>query len=183
MGWVANAMPWLLYPKEWRSIHCIGGWVALRASLDGCRKSHPYRVSIPGPSSLQQVTIPTTLSQPTLVQVCLHKLCHITLNYITAKFHVVFTVHLVKQLKVLLDQHMHYILITKSINPTYVSAYNRPSSGGQSFLQTLHLLFNATSRAVHNAQLVQHNTGKLQHPCDNSIQDRTATNLYITANM
>jgi hypothetical protein len=36
-------------------------------------------------------------------------------------------------LKVLLDQHMHYILITKSITPTYVSAYNRPSSGGQSF--------------------------------------------------
>jgi hypothetical protein len=31
--------------------------------------------------------------------------------------------------------------------------------------------------AVDNAQLVQHNTGKLQHPCDNNIQDRTATNL------
>jgi hypothetical protein len=26
-------------------------------------------------------------------------------------------------LKVWLDQHMHYILITKSITPTYVSAY------------------------------------------------------------
>jgi hypothetical protein len=34
--------------------------------------------------------------------------------------------------------------------------------------------------AVHNAQLLQHNTGKLQHPCDDSIQDRTAFNLYIT---
>jgi hypothetical protein len=29
--------------------------------------------------------------------------------------HVVFTVHLVNQLNVLLDQHMHYILVTKSI--------------------------------------------------------------------
>jgi hypothetical protein len=39
-----------------------------------------------------------------------------------------------EELKVLLHQHMHYILIIKSITPTYVSAYNRSSSGGQSFL-------------------------------------------------
>jgi hypothetical protein len=38
-----------------------------------------------------------------------------------------------------LDQHMHYILITKSITPTYVSAYNRPSSRGQSFLHRLYI--------------------------------------------
>jgi hypothetical protein len=37
--------------------------------------------------------------------------------------------------------------------------------------------------AVQNAQLVKQNTGKLQHPCDNSIQDRTAFILYITTYM
>jgi hypothetical protein len=35
---------------------------------------------------------------------------------------------------------MHYILISKSIAPTYVSAFNKPSSGGQSFTYALHLL-------------------------------------------
>ena len=30
---------------------CIGGWVGLRAGLDGCGKSRPHRNSIPGPSS------------------------------------------------------------------------------------------------------------------------------------
>jgi len=28
------------------SIHCIGGWVGPRVSLDGCRKSRPYQDSI-----------------------------------------------------------------------------------------------------------------------------------------
>jgi hypothetical protein len=40
---------------------------------------------------------------------------------------------------VLIDQHVHYILVTKSITTTYVSAYNRPSSGGQSFLHRLYI--------------------------------------------
>ena len=31
--------------------------------------------------------------------------------------------------------------------------------------------------AVHNAEFVQHNTGKLQPTCDNCIQDRTAFNF------
>jgi hypothetical protein len=35
---------------------------------------------------------------------------------------------------------MHYILISKSIAPTYVSAFNKPSSGGQSFTYVLRLL-------------------------------------------
>jgi hypothetical protein len=47
-------------------------------------------------------------------------------------------INLQTQLKLLLDQHMHYILISKSITPTYVSVYNRPSSGGQSFLHRLY---------------------------------------------
>jgi hypothetical protein len=32
---------------------------------------------------------------------------------------------------------MHYILISMSIAPTYVSAFNKPSSGGQSFTYAL----------------------------------------------
>jgi hypothetical protein len=39
--------------------------VGPRAGLDGCGKSRPHRDSIPGPSSAQQVAIPTTISQPT----------------------------------------------------------------------------------------------------------------------
>jgi hypothetical protein len=35
---------------------------------------------------------------------------------------------------------MHYILISKSVTPTYVSASNKPSSGGQSFTYALNLL-------------------------------------------
>jgi hypothetical protein len=35
---------------------------------------------------------------------------------------------------------MHYILISKSITPTYVSAFNKPSSGVKSFTYALHLL-------------------------------------------
>jgi hypothetical protein len=48
---------------------------------------------------------------------------------------------------------VHYILITKSITPTYV----RPITGQI-------LVTTQPAGAVHNAQLVQHNTGKLQHP-------------------
>jgi hypothetical protein len=35
---------------------------------------------------------------------------------------------------------MHYILISKWIARTYVSAFNKPSSGGQNFTYALHLL-------------------------------------------
>ena len=35
-----------------------------RAGLDRCGKSHPHQDSIPGPSSPQPVTIPTTLPGP-----------------------------------------------------------------------------------------------------------------------
>ena len=49
MGWVVNATPWPLYPRERPFTHCIGGWVGPRAGLDGCGKSHLHRDSIPGP--------------------------------------------------------------------------------------------------------------------------------------
>jgi hypothetical protein len=51
MGWVVNATPRPLYPRERPGIHCIGGWVGPRAGLDGCEKSRPHRDSIPGTSS------------------------------------------------------------------------------------------------------------------------------------
>ena len=38
--WVVNATPRPLYPREIPCTHCIGGWVAPRAGLDGCGKSH-----------------------------------------------------------------------------------------------------------------------------------------------
>jgi len=52
MGWVVNATPRPLYPREKPGTHCIGGWVGPRAVLDLCGKSRPHRDSIPGPSSV-----------------------------------------------------------------------------------------------------------------------------------
>jgi len=39
MGWVVNATPRPLYPRERPGTHCIGGWVRPRAGLDRCGKS------------------------------------------------------------------------------------------------------------------------------------------------
>jgi hypothetical protein len=49
VGWVFNVTLRPLYPRERPGTHCIGGWVGLRAGLDG--KSRPHQDSIPGPSS------------------------------------------------------------------------------------------------------------------------------------
>ena len=51
MGWVVNATPRPLYPREGPGTQCIGGWVGPRAGLEGCGKSRPHGDSIPGPSS------------------------------------------------------------------------------------------------------------------------------------
>jgi hypothetical protein len=51
-GWVVNATPRPLYPRERPSTHSIGGWVDPSAGLDKCEKSRPHRDSIPGPPSL-----------------------------------------------------------------------------------------------------------------------------------
>jgi hypothetical protein len=40
-GWVVNATPRPLYPREEPSTHCIEGWVGPRAGLDGCGNSPP----------------------------------------------------------------------------------------------------------------------------------------------
>ena len=59
MGWVVNATPRPIYPRERPGTLCIGRWVGPRASLDGCGKSRLHRDLIPGPSSPSQVIIPT----------------------------------------------------------------------------------------------------------------------------
>ena len=40
-GWVVNATPRPPYPREGPDTHCIGGWVSLRAGLDGYGKISP----------------------------------------------------------------------------------------------------------------------------------------------
>ena len=57
-------------PRERPGTRCTGGWVGLRAGLDGCGKSRPHRDSIPGPSSplgsryTDYVTRPTEANSP-----------------------------------------------------------------------------------------------------------------------
>jgi hypothetical protein len=41
MGWVVNATPRPLYPRERASTQCIGSWVGPKAGMDGCGKSRP----------------------------------------------------------------------------------------------------------------------------------------------
>ena len=65
MGWEVSTTLRSLYPRERPGTHCTGGWVGLRAGLDGCGKSRPHRDSIPGPSSPQPVAIPTEPFRPT----------------------------------------------------------------------------------------------------------------------
>jgi hypothetical protein len=43
--------PAALPPGQRHGTHFKGGWVSPTAGLDGCGKSRPHRVSIPGPSS------------------------------------------------------------------------------------------------------------------------------------
>jgi len=48
--------------------HRTEGSVVPMAGLNGCRKSHPHRDSIPWPSSPQKVAILTKLSRPTFTK-------------------------------------------------------------------------------------------------------------------
>ena len=41
MGWVVNATPRPLLPRERSGTHCTGAWVSPRAGLDRCGKSRP----------------------------------------------------------------------------------------------------------------------------------------------
>ena len=56
MGWVVNATPRPLYPRQRPGTHCIGGWVAPRAGVDGCGKS-PYR-----PAAARRYTVYANLA-------------------------------------------------------------------------------------------------------------------------
>ena len=51
MGWVVNATPRPLYPRDSPGTHCIGGWVSPRVVLDGCGKCRSHSDSIPEQSS------------------------------------------------------------------------------------------------------------------------------------
>jgi len=55
MGWVVNATPRPLYPRERPGTHCIAGWMGPWAGLDGWGKSCPS----PGfdPRTIQPVAI------------------------------------------------------------------------------------------------------------------------------
>ena len=66
MGGLLHALA-TLTPGKRSATHCVGGWLSPRAGLGDCGKSHPYRDSIPGPSSLYRVAVPTELFQPTFV--------------------------------------------------------------------------------------------------------------------
>jgi hypothetical protein len=54
-GWVINATPRPLYPRERTGIYCVGGWFVPRAGLDGRGKSVPHRDSMPRFRSPQRV--------------------------------------------------------------------------------------------------------------------------------
>jgi hypothetical protein len=62
---MVNAMPRLFYSRERRGTHCVGSWVGPRTGLDWCGKSRSHGFSIPGPSTLWRVAIPTELTRPT----------------------------------------------------------------------------------------------------------------------
>jgi hypothetical protein len=47
MGWVVNATPQPLYPRERTGTCCIGSWVGLRAGLDGAENLAPTRIPSP----------------------------------------------------------------------------------------------------------------------------------------
>jgi len=52
MAWVVNATPRPLYTWERPGTQCMGGWIRLRASLDGCGKSRPTGIRSPGRTAL-----------------------------------------------------------------------------------------------------------------------------------
>jgi hypothetical protein len=63
-GWL-TPRPSCFTPRESDpGTRCTGGWVDPKAGLDMWGKSQPHWDLIPRPSSLWQVTIPATLSQP-----------------------------------------------------------------------------------------------------------------------
>ena len=66
MGWVVNATPRPLYPRERErdGTNCLGGWVGSSASLEGCGKSRPTGIRSSYRPASSVVTIQTGLSRP-----------------------------------------------------------------------------------------------------------------------
>jgi len=50
-GWVVNAVPKPLHPRENPGTHYTGGWVDHKAGMDGFKKSRTHLNSIPESSS------------------------------------------------------------------------------------------------------------------------------------
>ena len=46
-GWVLNATPWRLYPRERPGTYCIGGWVGFSVGLDGAENLTPTGIRSP----------------------------------------------------------------------------------------------------------------------------------------
>jgi len=64
-------VPAFLAPGKKLSTHWLGDCMGPRGCLDGCRKSHPNRASIPGTTNPKQVAIPTELSRPNFLNITL----------------------------------------------------------------------------------------------------------------
>jgi len=80
-GWVVNATPRPIYPRERPGTRCTGGWVGPRAGLDGCGESRPPpgfdRRTVPPGSS---VAVPTELPGAPQAVNCLLSL-HLRVTY------------------------------------------------------------------------------------------------------
>jgi len=60
---VPRHAPAPLPPERRPGTFCVGGWLGPGTGLDWCEKSRPNWDTIPGPSSLQRVAIPITVSR------------------------------------------------------------------------------------------------------------------------
>jgi hypothetical protein len=89
MGWVVNATPRPLYPRERPGSHCVGGWVGPRTGLEGYEKFRPHRNSIPGPKSIFKVqlkskkTVQLFVTQQRNFESCLQCQTQVTLLFLT----------------------------------------------------------------------------------------------------
>jgi hypothetical protein len=79
---LVNATPRPLYPRERPGPHCRGDWLGSRAGLDSRGNSRPHHASLPGPSNLQRVAIPTELSRPIFVAKIVLRVCRNAKLYI-----------------------------------------------------------------------------------------------------
>jgi len=75
MGWVVNATPRPLYPRERPGTHCIRSWVGPRAGLEGCGNSRPppgfdVRTVQPEASRYTDWAIPAHVSWAVLFVMC-----------------------------------------------------------------------------------------------------------------